>query len=291
MNNHLPDTQAAYAPGYPKIPNVPHERQEIDTDAVLDFMPIGEPITEPTLRAQKLFKGLRGDEQLQWTVSFTLPALFARVRNLEAQVLAGWELAAHWQRECEAMKEQENVRFTSDRRANTDYRMRISETGQMEDRNCFGLPTVVTIQVSVPKTTMNWGDHEDAVYEGRYALMHNHRGSRAMTMAATSEDAIKAIAGHLPGPYTEQEDPSLIAQDAIYVLKNRKLLLQERAQFEKDAQAIETLIVNIQGFVTGAAKGTAVKTNLFKAQAHLNSLLDRFIELRGEDPATIDRGV
>lgn len=282
----------AYAPGYPKIPNKPHERQEIDQEALQDFMPVDTQALATTLTSRGLFNELKAqpNSDAAWSVAFTVPALFARVKNLEAQVLAGWEMAAHWEREIEAMKQQANVRFVSDRRANTDYRMRIVETGSMEDRNCFGLPTVVTIQVHVPRTS-GWSHEEEATYEGKYALLHNHHGSRAMTMAATSEDAIVAISRHLPGPYTEQEDPALIAQDAIKAIKGAKLLLTERAQFEKDAGYIESLIVKVQHKLDLVQKKKCPSGNLNEAQTLLHSLLDRFIELRGEDPATIDQEV
>lgn len=292
MNKPFPEDCVAHAPGYPKVPNQPHERQEIDSDALQDFMPVDTTPVVRTLCSHAIFSMLTSEPKhtndLAWSMAFTVPALYARVQNLEAQVLSGWEQAAHWQRECEALVSQANVRFVSDRRANTNYRMQITEVGTMEDRNCFGLPTVVTVRVHVPRTT-GWSHEEEAVYEGKYALLHNHHGSRAMTMAAASEDCIKAIAGHLPGPYTEQEDPSLIAQDAIKAIKGAKLLLTERAQFEKDAGYIESLIVKTQHKLDLVAKRKCPTGNLNEAQTLLSAILDRFIELRGEDPDTIDQ--
>jgi hypothetical protein len=290
MNDPRQDAPA-YAPGYPKIPNVPHERQEIDLDALLAFMPIGEPITEPTLRAQKLFKGLRGDEQLQWTVSFTLPALFARVRNLEAQVLSHQAQDEHYQREINVLVSQRNAVFQTDRRQGA-YRLQIRETGTVEDRNCFGLPTVIHVQSYVPRSGhfhITGGD--ETVYEGKYVLLQNHQGQKAMTYAALAEEAVKSLTPFLPGPFTEREDPTLIAEQAVTALKNRQLLLQERAQFEKDAQAIETLIVKIQHKLDLVKNKKCPGGNLNEAQTLMHSLLDRFVELRGEDPATIDRDV
>lgn len=287
MSRMVPQEEAvAYAPGYPKIPNVEHDRQEIDQEALQDFMPVDLAFIGPKFTARQLNKEL-DKEHIRWSLIFTVPALFARVRNLEAQVLQGQRLIYDRQQEIDALVSQRNATFQSDRRQEGPYRLQIREAGKMEDRHCFGLPTVLHVQSYVPRT-MSWHEHGDAVYEGKYVLLENHRGERATTSAARAEVAVEALTRYLPGPFTEREDPEFIVKQATEALGNRKLLLQERAETEKAIRALEPLIVQAQKALADLAKGKAPKTSLFAAQAAVNTILDRVIELRGEDPAEHD---
>lgn len=281
---------AAHAPGYPKIPNQPHERQEIDAEALQDFMPVDTKPISAEMTSRALFCEVKAqpNTDIAWTVAFTVPALFARVKNLEAQVLSGWSMIEDRQREIAALVSQRNATFQSDRRSQGPYRLQIREAGTTEDRNCFGLPTVLHVQSYVPRTMASWHENDDAVYEGKYVLLQNHRGDRAMTSAAVAERAVEGLTQFLPGPFTEREDPDFVVQQAIDALKNRKLLLQERAETEAALRKLEVLIAGAQKALMAAQNGKAPKTNMQVAMANINTLLDRLIELRGEDPDTHD---
>lgn len=272
----------AHAPGYPKIPNVAHDRKEIDHDAVLAFMPTGEPMTSPDLTAFKIYSGLRdGDEQFRWTVTFTLPALFARVRNLEAQVLAEQAQGLHWQREIEVLVSQRNAPFNTDRRAGS-YRLQIRETSTMEDRMCFGLPTVLHVQSYVPRSGhFAVLDGDMAVYEGKYVLMEDHRGNKAGTYAAESEKAIEALASHLP--VGAREDPSIIVEQAISNIQGNREHLKALADLEGEAAKLVKLLAKAQTAIVAARKGKAVQTNLKTLDALVSTVLDRLIDMQGED--------
>lgn len=269
--------QAAWAPGYPKIPNVDHDRKEIDQEALQAFMPVDLQHVDPSMTSRVLFVDLKSQPNTDtaWAVSFTVPALFARVRNLEAQVLAGQRQAEHWEQEARALEARLNVPFITDRRAGA-YRLQIRETSKSEDRKCFGLPTVLHVQSYVPRTDFHL-QNGDAVYEGRYALLEDHRGQKAGTYAAESEAAIESLTGWLPDQFTAREDPMVIASAARRELKAHRDLKKEHQQLLEGVRAVlpqmETEILAVKKALANLKAGKAKVTNQFQADTRMNTLM------------------